>query len=170
MTKEKTSCQQSLSSKTLVMNVFIFNVSTDFSGINSALEKLIYCSDNFSSYEAWHVNKCSSENSVSAYLHNAVYLTKATFSTHSMRDHTSVVTGLGAGKVVLLKGYLLELLKHLLKIRYFLNLLAIYTLAVHCVWISTQNILQVYHLRFLESISTVCKTHHDSLKCLFLVS
>lgn len=99
MTKEKTSCQQSLSSKTIVMNTFIFNVSTDFSGINSALKKLIYCSDNFSSYEPWHVNKSSSENSGSAYLHNAVYLTKATFSTHSMKDHPSVVTGVGAGKV-----------------------------------------------------------------------
>lgn len=70
------SCQQSLRSKTVVMNIFTFNVSTDFSGINSALEKLIYCSDNFSSYEPWHVNKCSPENSGSAYLHNAVYLTK----------------------------------------------------------------------------------------------
>lgn len=26
------------------------------------------------------------------------------------------------------------------------------------------------HLHFLESISTVCKAHHGSLKCLFLVS
>lgn len=48
---KKMSCQQSLSSKTVVMNTFIFNVSTDFSGISSALKKLVYCSDNFSSYE-----------------------------------------------------------------------------------------------------------------------
>lgn len=118
------SFQQSLSSKTIVTNTFIFNVSKDFSGINSALKTLIYCSDNFSSYEPRHVNKCSSENSGSAYLHNAVYLTKATFSTYSMKDHPSVVTGLGAGKVegVLLKGYLLLLLKHLLKILYFFKL------------------------------------------------
>lgn len=165
------SYQKSLSSKTVVMNIFIFNVSTDFSGINSALEKLIYCSDNFSSYELWHVNKCSSENSGSAYLHNAVYLTKATFSSYSMKDHPSVVTGLGAGRVegVLLEGYLLLLIKHFLKILYFLNLQAIYTLSVPCVWISTQNIFQVCHLHFLESTSTVCKAHHDSLKCLFLV-
>lgn len=154
------------------MNIFIFKVSTDFSGIDSALEKLTYCSDNFSSYEPQHVNKCSSENSGSAYLHNAVYLTNDTFSSYSMKDHHSVVTGLGAGRVewVLQEGYLLLLQKHFLKILYFLNLLAIYTLAVHCVWISTRNIFQVCHLHFLESISTVCKTHHDSLKCLFLLS
>lgn len=166
------SCQQSLSSKTVDMNIFIFNVSTDFSGIDSALEKLTYCSDNFSSYIPWHVNKCSSENSGSAYLHNAVYLTKDIFSSYSMKAHPSVVTGLGAGRVegVLLEGYLLLLLKHFLKILYFLNLLAIYTLTVHWVWISAQNIFQACRLHFLESISTVCKAHHDSLKCLFLVT
>lgn len=97
--RKKTSYQQSLSSKTVVTNIFIFNVSTDFSEINSALETLIYCSDNFSSYEPWHVNKCSSKNSHSVYLHNAVYLTKVTFSSYSMKDHPSVVTGLGAGRV-----------------------------------------------------------------------
>lgn len=54
------------------------------------------------------MNKSSSENSGSAYLNNAVYLTKATFSTYSMKDHPSVVTGVGAGKVegVLLKVFI----------------------------------------------------------------
>jgi len=51
MANEKMSCQQSLSSKTIVMNTYIFNASTDFSGISSGMKKLIYCSDNFSSYE-----------------------------------------------------------------------------------------------------------------------
>lgn len=46
-----------------------------------------------------------------------------------------MVTGLGEGRVkgVLLEGYLLLLLKHFLKILCFKKLLAIYTLAVHCV-------------------------------------
>lgn len=100
--KQKMSCQQSLSRKGVVMNTFIFNVSTDLSGISPALKKLINVSDNFSSYELWHVNSLVELTCIKLFI-----WPKLLFPLTVWRI---IVLWLQGGKGVLLKGYLLLLL------------------------------------------------------------